>query len=77
MIETSELKEAINKLEMVEKKAISLKWNFYRGIFYGFGFFVGGTLIVGAIIYILSFLNTAPIIGEYISKILTFVNTTK
>ena len=54
MSETTELKEAILKLEEVQSKNVSLLQNFYRGIFYGFGFFIGGTLLVGVIIYILT-----------------------
>lgn len=77
MSETTDLREAIEKLEASQAKVVSLPWNFYRGIFYGVGFFVGGTLLVGLIIYILTFLDTAPIVGYYISKILGVLATTK
>lgn len=77
MSETTDLKDAVDKLEAVQEKTVSLPWNFYRGVFYGVGFFVGGTLIVGVIIYVLSLFNTAPLIGDFITKILNVVNSTK
>jgi hypothetical protein len=77
MSETSELREAIEKLNATQTKAMSMSWNFYRGVLYGFGFFIGGTVLIAVIVYILSFFNTAPVVGEYISKILHIINTTK
>jgi len=77
MSETTELKEAVDKLEAAQTKSLSLSWNLYRGIAYGFGFFIGGTLLIGVIIYVLSFFDTAPIVGEYISRILGVIGTTK
>jgi len=77
MSETTELRDAMRKLETAQTKNLSLSWNFYRGIVYGFGFFIGGTLLIGVIIYVLSFFDTAPIIGEYVSKILGVIGTTK
>jgi len=77
MSETTELRDAIRKLEAAQSKSLSLSWNFYRGIVYGLGFFIGGTLLIGFIIYILSFFDTAPIIGEFVSKILGVIGTTK
>jgi polyferredoxin len=77
MSETTELKESIVKLEKAQNKANSLSWNFYKGVIYGLGFFIGGTLLIGVIIYVLSFFDTAPIVGDYVSKILQFVSTTK
>ena len=77
MSETTDLQEAIKQLEDAQNKANSLSWNFYKGVVYGFGFFIGGTLLIGVIIYVLSFFDTAPIVGDYVSKILNFVSTTK
>jgi uncharacterized phage infection (PIP) family protein YhgE len=75
--EITDLKKEIEILNKKQEKIISLAWTFYRGIFYGLGFFVGGTVIVGILIYVLSFFNTAPIIGEYISKILMVAGLAK
>lgn len=73
-METKDLKESIDTLEKTESKLVSLKWNLYRGIFYGLGFFIGGTILVAFLLYILSFFDTAPIVGEYVSKVLHFAN---
>lgn len=73
MTQNTELKKSLDKLEETQAKLASRKQSFLRGVYYGFGFFVGGTLIVALIIYLLSFFDTAPIVGEYISKILLFV----
>lgn len=65
-----DLKESLERLTYYENKLASLKWTFWRGIFYGFGFFVGSVVLAALFIYILSLFDTAPIIGEYVSKIL-------
>lgn len=77
MSETTELTKAIKELDKKQQKVVSLSWNFYRGIFYGLGFFVGGTLLVGGILYLMSLFDTAPIIGDYVSKVLHVINAGK
>ena len=77
MSETTELAEAVKELNTNQQKVVSLSWNFYRGILYGLGFFVGGTLIVGSIIYLMSLFDTAPVIGDYVSKVLHVINVGK
>ena len=45
--------------------------NFYRGLFFGFGTIVGGTVIVAVLIWVLSkFAGWFPFIGEYINQII-------
>jgi len=65
--------ESLNKLEATQVKLASRKQSFLRGMYYGLGFFVGGTLIVTILLYLLSFFDTAPVVGEYISEILLFI----
>ncbi|MFH0912263.1 MAG: DUF5665 domain-containing protein [Patescibacteria group bacterium] len=67
----------LDELMKLQEKQASLHWNFYRGIFYGFGFFIGSVLLIGVVIYILSFINTVPIIGEYTAKIIEFIQYNK
>ena len=74
MSESTELKQSIDKLRKTQENLVSLKWNFFRGVLYGFGFFVGGTMLVALLIYVLSFFNTAPVIGQYISHVLNVAN---
>ncbi|MFA6531466.1 MAG: DUF5665 domain-containing protein [Patescibacteria group bacterium] len=68
-----ELKKAIERLAAQEKKLASLRWNFWRGAAYGFGFIVGSALLVALFVWALSLFDTAPIIGEYVAKIVDIV----
>ena len=77
MSESSELKISVDKLIEIEKKNVSLAWSMYRGIFYGLGFFIGGTLLVAFILYVLSFFDTAPVVGDYVSHVLKFTSLPK
>ena len=44
--------------------------NFLGGLAWGFGTVLGATLVVGLVIFILSKLNSIPVIGDFISDIL-------
>lgn len=50
--------------------------NFLSGIAWGFGTVVGATFVVTLLIFIVSKLNTAPIIGGYISHVLNNIPST-
>jgi len=45
--------------------------NFLGGLAWGLGTVLGATLIVGALLFILSKLNTIPIVGSFINEILS------
>lgn len=45
--------------------------NFLGGLFWGFGTVLGATILVAIILFILSKLDTVPIIGDFISRILS------
>lgn len=45
------------------------KMNFFRGIFFGLGSVLGGTIVVALIVWILSFFVSAPLIGEYLEGV--------
>lgn len=47
-----------------ERKKI-YKVNFFRGIFFGLGTFLGGTLMVAFVVWLLSFFVQIPVIGDY------------
>jgi|GEM_PF-994333 len=72
------IKDEISKELAVLSKRIArqnnLWWVLLRGIFNGFGIFVGSVILIAILIWILSLLNTAPIIGDYVSKIVDVVN---
>lgn len=65
-----ELKQALRELATQERKNASLRWTFLRGVVYGFGLFIGSILLVALFLWILSFFDTAPLVGEYIAKII-------
>ncbi len=45
--------------------------NFVRGIFFGFGTVLGGTVLVAIIIWVLGqFVDWFPIIGDFIKQII-------
>ena len=45
------------------------KMNFFRGIFFGLGSVIGGTLVVALIIWILSLFVDIPVIGNFLQDI--------
>ena len=50
--------------------------NFLSGIAWGLGTVVGATFVVALIVFLFSKLNTAPIIGGYISHIMNNIPST-
>lgn len=41
------------------------KMNFVRGIFFGVGSVIGGTIVIALLLWILSFFVNLPIIGQF------------
>jgi len=50
-----------------------LWFGFLRGIVYGLGIFIGGTIVVALVIWVLTQFNDAPIVGPFIEKIVKIV----
>jgi hypothetical protein len=45
--------------------------NFFRGVFFGFGTVIGGTVIVALMIWVLNqFVDWFPLIGEYLKLVI-------
>lgn len=44
------------------------KMNFFRGIFFGLGTFLGGTIVVALMIWLLSLFANVPGIGDSVQK---------
>ena len=44
--------------------------NFLGGLAWGFGTVLGATIIVAIVLFIISKLNTIPLIGDFISRVL-------
>ena len=67
--------EAGDKVVEIKVSAFRMTFNsFLSGLAWGVGSVLGATVIVSVIIYLFGFLNTAPIIGQYISHILSNVH---
>ncbi len=53
------------------RSRVQIYWmNFTRGIFFGFGTLLGGTVLVAFVIWVLGMFDTLPYIGEYIRNII-------
>ena len=51
------------------KRRLSVyKMNFVRGVFFGLGAFLGGTIVVAMVVWLLSFFVNLPGIGDSIQK---------
>jgi hypothetical protein len=50
-------------------KSKVLWFSFLRGLFYGLGIFIAGTLVVGILIWILGLFDNVPLVGPFIEKI--------
>ena len=48
--------------------------NFLGGIAWGFGVVLGGTLVVAIVLFLLSKLDTIPLIGDFIGRIMDQIN---
>jgi hypothetical protein len=56
-------------------KAHRLLWyNFVRGLAYGVGIFLAGTLVVGILIWVLSLFDQVPVIGPFVQSIVDQIN---
>ena len=48
--------------------------NFIRGLFFGLGSVLGGTIVIAIVAWILSFFTEIPIIGNFVETIQTTVD---
>lgn len=60
------------------KHRYQLYWmNLLRGVFFGFGTVIGGTLIVAVLLWLLGLFNQVPFIGEFVDTIQRSVESAK
>lgn len=45
------------------------KLNFLRGVFFGFGTLVGGTIMIALLLWFLSFFDQLPLIGKFVQTV--------
>jgi len=53
------------------------KMNLVRGIVFGFGSVIGGTLMIAVLLWALSFANEIPFVGRFTQTIQHSIQTTK
>ena len=53
------------------------KMNFVRGIVFGFGSVIGGTLMIALLLWLLSFFNEIPLIGKFTQTIQHSIETSQ
>ena len=75
--EYAELGRAVSTL--FESGAISkkelYKSSFLRGVFSGVGGVIGATLVIGILLWLLSFFTHIPIVGRFVDRIEDTVNS--
>jgi hypothetical protein len=60
------------------KSKIDIYWvNFTRGIFFGLGSVLGGTVLIALLVWALGWFVTIPVIGEYIKHIVLAIQHAK
>lgn len=42
--------------------------NLVRGIWFGFGSIIGGTIVVALLLWVMSFLNEVPFVGHFVQS---------
>lgn len=73
MGENSPIEKHLSVNMNMSKKDIMVA-NFLGGLAWGFGTVVGATLVVGLLVWILSFINLVPIIGNFAADVVGIVN---
>jgi hypothetical protein len=51
-----------------------LWYNFVKGVAYGLGIFLGGTIVIAIIIWILNLFNQVPLIGPFVQNIINYLH---
>jgi len=52
-----------------------LWFSFLRGVVYGLGLFIGGTIVVAFVLWTLTKFNHVPVVGPFIDKIIDIIKT--
>lgn len=51
--------------------------NFFRGIFFGFGTAIGGTIMIAILIWVLSLFNQLPFVGDFVNTVTNSIQATR
>lgn len=63
-------------LGFINKKQ-ALLFSFYKGIAYGFGIIIGGSVVVGFLLWFLSKFGQVPLIGHFTNSVRQTINVSK
>lgn len=53
------------------------KLNFIKGIFFGFGSVLGGTVMIAVLIWALSFFDQLPFVGDFVNTITNSIESAR
>jgi hypothetical protein len=65
--------ERMVRLIRMQLFSSSIFVSFIRGIAMGFGWVIGTTLVVGVLIYFLQSFDSAPLVGQYVDRIIEYL----
>lgn len=69
------LEELFNDFYIRRKQVY--KMNFFRGIFFGLGSALGGTIVIALIIWLMSLFINFPVVGQYFEQTKDSLSPTK
>lgn len=72
-----EFSKLVGQLVKYERKLSSLSWNFWRGVVYGLGFFIGSAILAAVLIYVLGRVEGNGFIGRNFHDIIEIIKNTK
>jgi hypothetical protein len=77
--QTADYEKIGRMIEEIVATNYSNKWRFFgftflKGVVYGLGIFIGGTIVVALVIWLITQFNDAPIIGPFLDKLLYVLN---
>lgn len=58
-------------------KAEVFRMNFFRGVFFGFGSVVGGTIVVAVLVWVMSFFVDIPGVGDSVRDVKNTIESTQ
>jgi TRAP-type mannitol/chloroaromatic compound transport system permease small subunit len=61
--------------DMYRHRARIYRVNFFRGLFFGLGSVLGGTVVIAIVVWLLSWLIGVPGLGRFISEIIENLKT--
>ncbi len=64
-------------LQMVDNRKRFLFYNFIAGMARGVGWALGATVVLGLVVWIISYLINVPLLGDWIGNIIDYIQETR